>query len=872
MRLTLRAIASLVLILAVAAPVSAATSGGAGEETVTGVLEMAQVDGLGRSPDSVAWTVRSEHRITPVEFDADSPGSLAGARVTVTGSRSNGRLHVPSGRPGRTLKVDARTMTTGMGDWAAETTAGSGDPVAAGAPSPASDIAPIAAGVPVVSRSIAVVMFNFSDLKTQPYTKAQMQDALLNTSSGLKAFFEEESKGRLAVTGAVFGWYTIDATTTGCSWPTWHTLAWNAATAAGVNLDAYTNVMFIWPQTSQCGFAGVGYVPGKYTYLNGTDNVQVMTHEFGHNLGLAHANALSCTSGGTKVMIADPADCTVVQYADPFSTMGNNALKHDHGSQLGELSWLTSAEKIVGSPGNTYTIAPYLGADGVKLVRIPRGDGSYFDLDVRTPYGSFDTFAAGSPAVAGVTIRIGMGTASPTTSPKQTLLLDSTPGTSDLKDAPLLVGKAMTDPVSSISITPLSFGQAGIVVRVREGIAPSAPASISGTGTGDPSALIGWSAATDNVAVGSYEISRDGHALATADASAVGYMDTTAALGATYTYQVTAIDTSGNAGPPASVSVTMPAPPAPPAPDPSATPAPDPSATPAPDPSASPSSDPTPAPDPTATPAPDPTPAAPPSRHARPGRPGRARHTGARGPRGPGRDHDDDHGEPRLGACDGRRRGGRVPGHPQRRAGGLAGRHDLEGHGQGAADELHVYGRRPRCRGEREQQLERDGPDPRRHDPPDDPEIVPQGRALRGVRHVRLGPLHGQREGREVPRLPRWLVQAGRCNQVPENPDVHGPGRPLLRQGGRHIGQPELALDHRPRPLRPFQDRLLGPSRRSGLASAPCRRRRMRSSPCSPAARSCWASSQSACLPGRAGPAAGRRTHCQSSAPSSPST
>ena len=51
----------------------------------------------------------------------------------------------------------------------------------------------------------------------------------------------------MTVAGAVFGWYTINAATTGCDWRHWHTLGWNAATAGGVDLNAYTNVMFIWP-------------------------------------------------------------------------------------------------------------------------------------------------------------------------------------------------------------------------------------------------------------------------------------------------------------------------------------------------------------------------------------------------------------------------------------------------------------------------------------------------------------------------------------------------------------------------------------------------------------------------------------------------
>ena len=103
---------------------------------------------------------------------------------------------------------------------------------------------------------------NFNDLSSTPFSKAQVRDALLDGGGSAKAFFEEESKGRLTVSGAVFGWYTLNTTTAGCNWSSWHTLAWNAANAQGANLDSYTNVMFVFPNTNACPWAGLGYVPG----------------------------------------------------------------------------------------------------------------------------------------------------------------------------------------------------------------------------------------------------------------------------------------------------------------------------------------------------------------------------------------------------------------------------------------------------------------------------------------------------------------------------------------------------------------------------------------------------------------------------------
>lgn len=469
-RPTLHAILALLLVAAFAAPVEAAGAATHGRETLTGTLEAYYVDAprQHQQGDDLGYDLRTEHGTVAVDFPGRGPRRLIGAKVSLTGTRRGGVLEMATSASGPELRViDRSAVTTDQ--------AGSVQAVAT-----------------PVARTFAVVLINFTNLATQPWTKAAVASAVTGAAPSLKTFYEEELKGRMTVGATVYGWYTIDATTTGCDWRTWHTLGWNAATAAGANLSTFTNVMFIWPQTSECGFAGVGYVPGSYTYINGTLSVQVMTHEVGHNFGLGHANARNCVVGGTRVTIAANASCTTQTYADPFSTMGNNALRHNQGSQLGELGWLDASQKVVGTPGNTYTISPYLGTGPVKLVRIPRGDGSFLDLDVRTPYGSFDTFAAGSPAVSGATIRLGWGTASPAASPQATELLDTTPATADLKDAPLLVGRSITDPVSTISFATQSIGSGGVIVRVTEGIAPGAPGSLVATLDAEPSVSLGW--------------------------------------------------------------------------------------------------------------------------------------------------------------------------------------------------------------------------------------------------------------------------------------------------------------------------------------------------------------------------------------------
>lgn len=538
----LQAILALLLAAAFASPAAAAGPAGAstdGRETLTGVLEAYYLDdfpprgdaqGDAHATDRLRWSLRTADGTVRVDFPGQGPRRLSGATVTLIGDRDGGVLRVATTRTGADLRVRREA-----------------------APS----VVARAASSSTVATSFAVVLINFTNLTTEPWTKATVKNAVTDSATSLKAFYEEESKGDLTLGASVYGWYTIDATTTGCDWQDWQEKGWDAAVGAGVNLSSFTNVMFISPYTSACGFAGVGYVPGSATYLNGTISVQVMAHEVGHNFGLAHANARTCTVSGTRVTIAADGSCSTQVYADPFSVMGNQFLRHNHGSQLGELGWLSASQKVVGSPGHTYTISPYFASGTVKLVRIPRGDGTFFDLDLRTATGPFDTFAAGSPAVSGVTVRLGRGTASPTWSPQATELLDATPATTDLKDAPLLPGSSITDPVSTITIATESVGTGGATVRVTEAIAPGAPGSLVATVYGDPSVGLDWTAASDNVAVGGYRVSRDGVEVASLGAGARTWIDDAVAIGQRHDYAVTAIDTSDNAGPAATVSVDV---------------------------------------------------------------------------------------------------------------------------------------------------------------------------------------------------------------------------------------------------------------------------------------------------------------------------
>ncbi len=97
----------------------------------------------------------------------------------------------------------------------------------------------------------------------------------------------------------------------------------------------------------------------------------------------------------------------------------------------------------------------------------------------------------------------------------------------------------------------------GVTVANAVDITPPGPPGDLTASVGGPRQVsLTWSAATDDVAVTSYEISRDGSVLNAT--GALGYVDTSIAPGTTATYSVVAIDPSGNRSDPATVQATTP--------------------------------------------------------------------------------------------------------------------------------------------------------------------------------------------------------------------------------------------------------------------------------------------------------------------------
>ncbi|MBD0348782.1 MAG: hypothetical protein ICV59_06490 [Thermoleophilia bacterium] len=508
------------VICSLLAPGTALADHGDDAVSLDGTLRVSHSDDFSQGRSRFYYSLERAGKRIALDWRAGGSTFRNGMRVRVRGTLAGGRLRVVHAR-GLKAKATRRFAATTTG-----------------------------------SRRVAVVLVNFSNDTSQPYTPAHASAVMFSNANSVHAYFREESFGNTSLTGDVYGWYTIASTNAGCAVESWAQAAGAAAAAAGVALANYHHIVYAFPSAPSCGWAGLAEMPGSRVWINGSFNLRVLAHELTHNLGTHHAATLSCTSGGMRVAVSD--SCTKVEYGDPFDIMGQAATRHTSNWHKGQIGWLAGGAVQTASVSGTYTIAPQeFASGGVQALRIPRGStGSYYYLEFRQPYGAFfDNFSAGDAAVNGVTIRLAPDYASRELS----YLIDATPGTSSFADAPLGTGQTFTDAPNAVSVRTTGTSPAGATVAVTIGgspppppppspdtTPPSAPGTLSAQLLAGPRVALTWGAATDNAGVAGYRVYRSGAFIATS--SGTSYTDASPPPAATLTYEVRAYDAAGNVG------------------------------------------------------------------------------------------------------------------------------------------------------------------------------------------------------------------------------------------------------------------------------------------------------------------------------------
>ena len=441
----MRAVLLLVLLAALgAAPAAAAHSA---LPTYTGAIEVEHAD------DFVHGTARDDVRLRTGDELLRLPGRslshLAGRRVTLAGVRSGDALLQPE------------VIRVGEED----------EGQTPGYPSNPPDVG---------DRRVAVILVSTLEDLGRRWDPGPTQEVLFGEGDSVASYFATASGGKTTLSGDVHGWYTIGSYG-GCDTDLILFQALAAARASGVDFEDYHHVSFMFPRQDDCGFNGLGYVDGPWTWINGEQrDMRLVTHELGHNFGMQHAAAAHCTQDGAPVALS--ATCEFEEYGDPLDVMGRSPSNLFHAARRAQVGWLTPAQSVVADRDGVYVLksvnAP---GDGVKELLVPYpverpgqtpGPDStreYFSLELRTPLGSFDAFGPDDPAVAGVSVRLSAGRESAVYSQH----LDLTPGSpGGHRDGSLAVGRSFRDPQTGATFALESL--IGGVARVRVGPAPQA--------------------------------------------------------------------------------------------------------------------------------------------------------------------------------------------------------------------------------------------------------------------------------------------------------------------------------------------------------------------------------------------------------------
>ncbi|MBN1547714.1 MAG: hypothetical protein JW902_13775 [Syntrophaceae bacterium] len=315
-----------------------------------------------------------------------------------------------------------------------------------------------------------VILVKFQDTPIEPYPVAEAQNVFFGTTSD---FFWENSYRQTWLSGDVCGWYTIPLESSACDTAAIKAYADVAAMADGVNLAAYTHLVYAFPSNSVCGFAGRSTVGGSpsLAWINGEPELDVTAHELGHGLGLWHSHSLDC--GSSAVM---GSSCTIIEYGDIVDMMGASHYAHFNAFQKERLGWLNSGDSptitTVQSPG-TYTIEPYesvgTGPKALKILKATdplTGQKVWYYVEARQLIG-FDASLAGDDinVINGLLVHTateGDGNSN--------CLLDMTPATPTYYwwfDPAITVGQTFGDPETGVTITATAVNATGAIVSVN---------------------------------------------------------------------------------------------------------------------------------------------------------------------------------------------------------------------------------------------------------------------------------------------------------------------------------------------------------------------------------------------------------------------
>ena len=348
---------------------------------LSGKLEVLHIDDFEQPQNSrFEYFLKSGAKRLNFYPAAESPSLISGATVQVQGYQIGDK--VVAGLGGETFQVLAEPTPPSIGD-----------------------------------QKTLVVLITFPDAGAVPFTPEQARNFVFNDQ--MQAFFQEASYGKVSLSGDVLGWYTLPRNAyypnSRCNWPQFTgdrqgDEAYNLVKGS-VDVRAYQRLILL---VDGCG-GGMGTV-GKSSYtLDGgiTHDLSIswvgvtssdypiglhpfkwsyldfaMSHEFGHNLGVVHANSWGCTDGSILY-----GSCGSIEYGNYYDVMGIGYYStHFNAAFKDAYKWLDSSSLLTIDKSGTYTLNTYEGTTGVRAAKIyqPIINDTPFYLEFRKGIG-FDS-------------------------------------------------------------------------------------------------------------------------------------------------------------------------------------------------------------------------------------------------------------------------------------------------------------------------------------------------------------------------------------------------------------------------------------------------------------------------------------------------
>lgn len=471
----------LAVILVLAAGQSALAAPSTSTSVSVGTVDVIAVDdhlGTGTATGAAASAAHGEadelHTVTSVNTASGAvalPENLAaqvqdGQRVQVTTTPDGAAKAVavaPDAGPG-----PAGANSTGGESGSAPEVAAVG---AAGLPSP----------VGAHTLTVLPVYWTAKDTQTQ--------GSLISLAERTSDYWAAQSDGAIDISVTGRDWAKI-AAPSGCD----HTSIYNRALAAhgaAAPTSRFDHVLIYFPRLAACSWAGLGSVVGSTIWVNGYDLLDVTAHEFGHNLGLGHANQATCTNAGARVAFS--ASCTLAEYQDSADVMGfaksapTGSLNTSLADQLGLVQAITAD---AGTPVQA-ELAPLSDIDGLRAIKINTGQGWIY-IDYR-PAQAPDTR---QPAWGGVQVHY-----LPNGSYPASRLLDLQPWrTGAFAGTSMPAWSTWQIPGTGLAV---SVGALGATAAVRvvpiasDGVAPTAAVTTGGQFTSYGTVSATWTPGTD---------------------------------------------------------------------------------------------------------------------------------------------------------------------------------------------------------------------------------------------------------------------------------------------------------------------------------------------------------------------------------------